>query len=103
MNPVNWQHVWFFVRTYVLNKYVIAVLLFVGIYIFVGEQSILKSISRARQIRETEQELEITEQRIDEATRMLNSLEQTDTLEKYAREHYLMHRDDEDVFLVDEQ
>lgn len=99
---INWKQIWEGVRTYVLNKYIITVIVFVLIFLFAGEQSLIKDMKRSRRIHETEQEIAKSTQAIREARRKINSLHQTDSLEKFGREEYLMHQDNEDIYLVDE-
>jgi len=103
MQPVNWENIKLALQKYVLNKYVLTLLIFAVIFIFVGEQSLLKGIKRQRQIYQTEQEIRDAEEATATAQRQINSLAQKDSLEKFAREHYLMHRDCEEIFLVDEE
>jgi len=103
MQPVNWENIKLTLQKYVLNKYVLTLLIFAFIFIFVGEQSLLKDIQRSHKILQTEQDIQDAETAIDVARRQLNSLQQQDSLEKFAREHYLMHKDNEEIFLVDEE
>jgi len=103
MQQISWKQILEAIKTYVLNKYVLTLIVFAIIFIFVGEQSLIKGIKRSRQIHETEQQIEDAEEAIDKAQRQLHALQQTDSLEKFAREHYLMHKDNEDIFLVDEK
>lgn len=91
------------VRKYVLNKYVLTLIVFGIIFLFVGEQSLIKGLKRSQQIRKTERQIQQAEKSIESAQRQLNSLQQTDSLEKFAREHYLMHKDNEEIFLVEEE
>lgn len=102
MKQINWKQIWMGIRTYVLNKYVLTLLIFAVIFLFVGEQSLVNDIKRGHQIRQTQQEIEASEQAIINAHNKLNSLQQIDSLEKYAREKYLMHKDNEDIFLIEE-
>jgi len=102
MQSIHWGHIKEVLKTYVLNKYVLTLLIFAVIFIFVGEQSLIKGIKRQQQIHQTEQEIRIAEQAISSAQQQLNNLQHPDSLEKFAREHYLMHRDNEDIFLIEE-
>lgn len=91
-----------FCKRYLLNKYVIAILVFAIVLLFVGEQSILRDIQRGKQIHEVKEQLADTKQQIRECDATMRSLQSTDSLERFAREHYYMHTPDEDVYLVEE-
>jgi cell division protein FtsB len=91
-----------FMRKYVLNKYVLVLLVFGVVFVFVGEQSFIKGIQRRRQIRETERQLRATREDIRGMRHSIDLLRSTDSLERYAREHYYMHADGEDVYIVHE-
>ena len=99
---VNWKYIWLVLRKYVINKYVITLLIFAVIFIFVGEQSIVKDMQRNYKVRQTERAIQETKQAIEKAQHQINILERTDSLERYGREHYLMHKDNEDIYLVEE-
>jgi len=103
MRNIHWKYIWLAVHKYVLNKYVLTLVIFAIIFLFVGEQSFIKDIKRSRQIHQTEQEIEAANQAIESAQRQINSLQQPDSLEKFARERYLMHKDNEVIFLVEEE
>lgn len=99
---IDWSQIWMIIRKYVLNKYILTVLIFAAIFIFVGEQSLIKDMQRNRKVRQTERAIQETKQAIDKAQHQINVLERTDSLERYGREHYLMHKDNEDIYLVEE-
>lgn len=92
-----------FMRKYVLNKYVLVLLVFAVVFVFVGEQSFIKGVQRRRQIRETERQLRATREDIRGMRHSIDLLRSTDSLERYAREHYYMHADGEDVYIVPEE
>ena len=82
-------------RKIFVNKYAITLYLFAIIYLFVGNQSLIKRCAKAREIREIKQEIQI----INQQTKEVENIK--DSLERYAREHYQMHEDGEVVYLVD--
>ncbi len=90
------------IKKWVLNKYVITILVFAAVMIFVGEQSYRVRLHKARQISELEEQRDTYQRAIEEARHDLQVLQTTDSLEKFAREKYLMHAENEDVYLVDE-
>ncbi|MBQ0136819.1 MAG: septum formation initiator family protein [Bacteroidales bacterium] len=99
---IDWSQIWMVIRKYVLNKYILTLLIFAAIFIFVGEQSLIKDMQRNRKVRQTERAIQETKQAIDKAQHQINVLNRTDSLERYGREHYLMHKDNEDIYLVEE-
>lgn len=103
MAPIDWKNIWNIVHKYLLNKYIVTVVVFALIFLFVGEQSLINGIKRGRQIRQTERAIQEADHAIQKAFRQKNALQQKDSLEKYAREQYLMHKSNEDVYLVNEE
>lgn len=90
-------------RKRVANKYVITCIVFVFILTFCGEQSIVNRIKYASQIRTLKQEKAKYIRQTEQYKRDIDLLEHnTDSLEKFAREHYYMHTDGETVYLIDE-
>jgi cell division protein FtsB len=87
-------------RKFFINKYAITLYLFAVIYLFVGNQSLVKRLAKAREIRDIKQEIQFINQQTQSIENMLNSLDNKDSLERYAREHYHMHADGEVVYLV---
>jgi cell division protein FtsB len=88
-------------RKFFINKYAITLYLFAVIYLFVGNQSLVKRLAKAREIRDIKLEIQFINQQTQSIENMLNSLDNKDSLERYAREHYHMHADGEVVYLVD--
>ena len=80
-------------RKIFVNKYAITLYLFAIIYLFVGNQSLVKRLAKAREIREIKQEIQLINQQTQAVENMLNSLDNKDSLERYAREHFQMHED----------
>ena len=87
-------------RKIFVNKYAITLYLFAIVYLFVGNQSLVKRLGKAREMREIKQEIQLINQQTQSIENMLNSLDNKDSLERYAREHYHMHADGEVVYLV---
>jgi cell division protein FtsB len=84
-----------------INKYVITIAIFAVLFVFVGDHSLIQFVKRAYKIRTMESQIELTTREIQEAEHTLRMLENTDSLERFAREKYLMHTDKEDVYLVE--
>lgn len=93
---------WKKVRKVLINKYAITLYVFAVLFIFVGEQSLINQVSRKREIRKTQQEIEQIKAETQAANNLLQSLEDKDSLERFAREQYRMHAEDEVVYIVEE-
>ncbi len=92
------EHPW--LKRWVLNKYTITCLIFGVFFLFVGDQSLLKQIKRARQANHLQKQIELSRENIATYRHELDVLHNTDSLERYAREHYHMHAPNEDVYIV---
>lgn len=91
------------IPAWVRNKYFIATALFAVIMLFLDKNDLFTRLDRDRQLRELEQSKEYYLQQIAAEQAELDKLRTNPaTLEKYAREKYLMKRDNEDLFLVPE-
>lgn len=100
---INWSKIGDWCKKYLLNKYSITLFVFFVVILFVGNQSILQRLRRARQIHQLERRLEQYHQGTQQAQRELMFLLNPDSLEKYAREKYYMHTEEEDVYIVPEK
>ena len=89
------------IKKILINKYFITGFIFAVIFIFIGDHSLIQYIKRAKQIRDTKRQIETTNHAIKEAEQTLRTLQHPDSLEQYARETYLMHTSQEDVYLVE--
>jgi cell division protein FtsB len=88
-------------RKFFINKYAITLYLFAIIYLFAGNQSLIKRLAKSREINNIQQQIEQIQQDTEQTKTMLYSLDIKDSLEKYAREEYQMHADGEVVYLVE--
>ena len=84
------------------GKYAITILVFAVVFLFIGEQSLVQFVRRGREIRHLEEQRDLYLEGAEKAQREMNALHQTDSLERYAREQYFMHKANEEIFLVDE-
>jgi predicted membrane protein len=87
-------------RKLFLNKYTIILFLFAIIYIFVGDNSLIKRMNKAREVRAIQKDIELINQQIEKTSNILQSLDNPDSLERFAREQYNMHEENEEVYLV---
>ena len=92
---------WKKVRKVLINKYAITLYVFAVILLFIGDQSWVKQMSRALEIKNTKEKIEEVKQQTAVSESVLRSLDHPDSLERYAREQYKMHTDKEDVYIVE--
>lgn len=100
----DWKHIAVLLRKWVLNKYVITLVVFLFMLAFLGENSWIQQIRNARQISGLEEELDNYLQEAARYRQDIRTLQGSEeNLERYAREHYYMHAPNEDVYLIDEE
>ncbi|MDR2690816.1 MAG: septum formation initiator family protein [Dysgonamonadaceae bacterium] len=86
-----------------LNKYWVAVFVFAFLTFFTGDSTILKRISYSRQIKRLENEIKYYTQEKEKNLEKLNAIKSNrESLEKYAREQFLMTKPDEELFIISE-
>ncbi len=90
-----------FYQKYLANKYVLASLIFLVWMLFLDSNNLIQRFRTMRNIHKLEEQKAYYEERIKEDREKLNELRSDDEkLEKFAREQYLMKRQNEDVFVV---
>jgi cell division protein FtsB len=85
------------------NKYFIVSVVFLVWLVFFDQNNIISQIKLSRKLKQLNQQKEYYELEIrnnEKAT--LELMNDTDQLEKYAREKYLMKKDNEDLFIIEE-
>ena len=91
---------WNFFRRY---KYLVVTVIFLLIIGLLDENCLVRRASHKYQIAALKAEIERYQAQFEEDTRRLKELDNNpETIEKIARERYLMKRPDEDVFIFEE-
>ena len=91
------------IPAFLRNKYVIALGVFAFIMLFFDKNDIFTQATRNRQLKDLEKSKQhYTESIAAEQAELERLKSNPATLEKYAREKYLMKRDNEDLFLIPE-
>lgn len=86
------------------NKYFIALAVFAAVMLFFDKNDVFTQSSRGRQLRELEESKRYYTDRIATERQELEQLKSNPaTVEKYAREKYLMKRENEDLFIIPEK
>ncbi len=89
------------IKNIVKNKYVIATVLFVTFIIFGDKNNVVEQYNLRKQYSKVKSEHDYYIEQIAKAKKDYNELFSNNrNLEKFAREKYLMKRDNEDVFVI---
>ncbi|MBL0272631.1 MAG: septum formation initiator family protein [Chitinophagaceae bacterium] len=85
------------------NKYLISFAAFCVVVLFLDKNDFFTQLERRRELRELQQNKQFYTTRIATERKELEALKVNPaTVEKYAREKYLMKRDNEDLFVISE-
>ena len=83
------------------NKYLIATLTFLVLITFFDRYDLISQVSLRQQVSKLREEKKYYKEEIAKNNQELNSLQTNpENLEKFAREKYLMKKDNEDVFVL---
>jgi len=86
------------------NKFVVASLIFIVWICFLDENNLLERFQNMRELRQLKADIEYYKIKIEGDTKRLNELKtDKENLEKFAREQYLMKKDNEDDFVIVEE
>jgi len=88
-------------RVHKVNKYHLTVVVFLVITFFVGDNTLLDGIQYETKIKSYQKEIESLRKDNEDKLRQLNALQgDKESLEKFAREQFLMTKADEELFLI---
>ena len=83
------------------NKYILALTVFAVLMLFVDHNDIFNQLDRTRQLNDLLVSKRFYQQQIDQTKKNLADLQNNSAaLEKYAREKFLLKRDNEDLYVV---
>lgn len=83
------------------NKYVITLAAFIVLMLFIDHNDIFMQLDRRRQLNDLLASKVYYEKQIEQTKKNLSELQNNPAaLEKFAREKYLLKRDNEDIFVV---
>ena len=86
------------------NRYVYAILVFLVVFLFVDQFNFFKQRQLSKTLDDQKQQIEYYQNEISADKKYLDALQNdTATMEKVAREQYLMKRDNEVVYLIETQ
>lgn len=83
------------------NKFLLTALVFLLWLLLFDQNNLMERRRSARNYNQLLQEKEYYQKKVEEDRKRINELKtNTDNLEKFAREQYLMKKDDEDIFVI---
>ncbi|MEN9599885.1 MAG: hypothetical protein RL596_2204 [Bacteroidota bacterium] len=86
-----------------LNKYVLVLIFFVVWMLFFDQRDFFQQKERRAELHKLEQKKAYYQQEIQKTKKELGDLQNSPAaVEKFARERYLMKKDGEDIFVVDD-
>ena len=86
------------------NRYVYATLIFLVVILFIDQFNVFEQIKLHRSLKDQKQQIEYYDQEIKDSKAYLNALQNdTATMEKVAREQYMMKRDNEVIYIIETQ
>ena len=84
------------------NRYIYATLAFLVVILFIDQFNLFEQIRLKRSLKDQKQQIEYYEKLVPESKQYLEALQtDTATMEKVAREQYLMKRDNEVIYLIE--
>ncbi|HYJ63173.1 MAG TPA: septum formation initiator family protein [Parafilimonas sp.] len=87
--------------TFFRNKYILTLTVFAVVMLFIDHNDIFNQLERKKQLNDLLASKKFYQQQIDQTKKNLSDLQNNSAaLEKYAREKYLLKRDNEDLFVV---
>ena len=93
---------WKILFPYLKNKYVITIIVFFVWLLFFDQNNLIDRFVSQRQIRQMEKDKLYFRERIMEDSVKLDELRtDNENLEKFAREQYLMKRENEEIFIIE--
>ncbi len=87
---------------HIKNKYVLTLLVFFVWILFFDQNNLVTRFTSQRQISQLESDIQYFRDRIRQDSIRMNQLKtDNENLEKFAREQYLMKRENEDIFVIE--
>jgi cell division protein FtsB len=92
------------IPSWLKNKYLISFTVFCIVILFLDKNDLLTQFDRRKELRELQHSKNYYTTQIATEQKELEALKSNPaTVEKYAREKYLMKRDDEELFIIPEK
>lgn len=86
------------------NRYVYTTILFLVVILFIDQFNLFEQIRLRKALKDQKQQIEYYEKELKASKQYLDDLNNdTATMEKVAREQYMMKRDNEVIYLIETQ
>jgi cell division protein DivIC len=96
--------IWKKILPYVKNKFILTILIFIVWLLFFDRNNLIDRVQEMNHLRQLEKDKKYYIERIDNDSKRLEQLRTNNkNLEKFAREQYLMKKDNEDIFVIVEE
>jgi cell division protein FtsB len=90
-----------YIPSFIYNKFFLAAILFVVWMLFFDRNDLFTQMERKNELQQIEQNKDYFAQKIAEGKKFSRDMRtNADAVEKFAREKYLMKRENEDLFLI---
>ncbi|MCT4587969.1 MAG: septum formation initiator family protein [Carboxylicivirga sp.] len=101
---MNWSNFKKYIQPLISNKFFLATLAFVVWITVFDQNSLIDRYRLGKRITQLEKQKEHYTQEIEQNNRKMKELQSSaDNLEKFAREEYLMKKENEVIFVVEEE
>lgn len=92
------------ISRFLTNKFFVATIAFLAVMFFLDKNDVITTFERRKELNDLDQSKEHYTQELVELRKIKSNLENDPAvIEKLAREKYLMKRDNEDIFLTEDQ
>ena len=96
--------IWKKILPVIKNKFVLTILIFIIWLLFFDHNNLVDRVKEMHHLRQLERDKKYYIERIDKDSKRLEQLRTNNkNLEKFAREQYLMKKDNEDIFVIVEE
>ena len=96
--------IWKNILPFAKNKFILTILIFFIWLLFFDRNNLIDRVKELNHLRQLEKDKKYYIERIDADSKRLEQLRtNNENLEKFAREQYLMKKDNEDIFIIVEE
>ncbi|MCD4833714.1 MAG: septum formation inhibitor [Bacteroidales bacterium] len=96
--------IWKKILPFAKNKFILTILIFIIWILFFDRNNLIDRAKELRHLRQLENDKKYYIERIDKDSKRLEQLKTNNkNLEKFAREQYLMKKENEDIFVIVEE
>lgn len=99
----SFKKLWNIIKPVVLNKYLLVLAVFIIFVTFFDNHNLISRWRTSKNIKQLEKEISHYRNEIESNKQKKEELQSSDeNLEKFAREQYLMKKENEDIFIIEE-